>query len=283
MNGVAVGHKIQCKSEYETLKNVVVVKPSFMRITEIINETQKHYEKSNINIPLALEQHEAFVKVLEANGANVRELQAASSLPEQVFTRDIGFAIHDELFVATMNEQVRQPEVNTVKAFLEENEISYQEGLPESIEGGDVVVDGSTIWVGNSGRTSQVAIQELQKRLPAYTVVPLSLREDILHLDCVFNIISEEIALVYPSAFTKDDLSKLEARFQLIHVTEEEQFYMGPNVLSIGEGKIVSLSQNKRLNRILTAHGFRVLPIDFSEIIKSGGSFRCCTLPLERS
>ncbi|MFP3339637.1 arginine deiminase-related protein, partial [Micrococcus sp. SIMBA_131] len=90
------------------------------------------------------------------------------------------------------------------------------------------------IWVGNSGRTSQVAIQELQKRLPAFTVEPLSLREDILHLDCVFNIISEDIALVYAPAFTNEDLSKLEARFQLIHVTEEEQFYMGPNVLSIG-------------------------------------------------
>jgi len=254
-----------------------------MKITEIINETQKHYENSNINIPLALEQHQAFVEVLKAHGANVSELQAVSSLPEQVFTRDIGFTIHDKLFVATMNEQVRKPEVNKVKAFLQENEISYQEGLPGSIEGGDVVVDGYTIWVGNSGRTSQVAIQELQKRLPAYTVEPLSLREDILHLDCVFNIISEEIALVYPPAFTKDDLRKLEARFQLIHVTEEEQFYMGPNVLSIGDGKIVSLSQNKHLNRILTAHGFRVLPVDFSEIIKSGGSFRCCTLPLERT
>lgn len=254
-----------------------------MRITEIINETQKHYENSNINIPLAVQQHEAFVEVLKANGANVSELQAESGLPEQVFTRDIGFTIHNNLFVATMNEQVRQPEVNTVKAFLTDNEVSYQEGLPGSIEGGDVVVDGSTIWIGNSGRTSQVAIQELQKRMPAYNVEPLSLRKDILHLDCVFNIISKEIALVYPPAFTKNDLKKLEARFQLIHVSEEEQFYMGPNVLAIGDGKIVSLSQNRRLNRILTAHGFRVLPVDFSEIIKSGGSFRCCTLPLERS
>ncbi len=283
MNGFGVDHKIQCRSEYTSLKNVLVVKPSFMRITEIINETQKYYENSNINIPLALEQHEAFVKVLEENEVYVSELHAESRFPEQVFTRDIGFTIHDKFFVATMNEQVRQPEVNTLKTFLQENGISYQKGLAGSIEGGDVMVDGSTIWVGNSGRTSLVAIHELQKRLPSFKVEPLSLRKDILHLDCVFNIISKEIALVYPPAFTKDDFKKLEARFQLIHVSEEERFYMGPNVLSIGNGKIVSLSQNKRLNRILTAQGFRILPVDFSEIIKSGGSFRCCTLPIERS
>ena len=282
MNGVAVGQEIQCKSEYTRLKNVLVVKPSYMRITEIINETQKHYENSNINIPLALEQHEAFVKVLNENGVTVSEIQADASLPEQVFTRDIGFTIHDELFVATMNEQVRQSEVNHFITYLEEHEIAYQQGLPRSIEGGDVVVDGSTVWVGKSGRTSQEAIQELQMRLPSYKVEGLSLRKDILHLDCVFNIISEKVALVYPPAFTKNDLKKLEARYQLIYVSEEEQFYMGPNVLSIGDRKIVSLSQNNRLNRILTAQGFTVLPVDFSEIIKSGGSFRCCTLPLER-
>ena len=283
MNGVAVDDKIQCRSEYTRLKNVLIVKPSFMRIAEVINETQKHYENSTINIPLALEQHEAFVKVLEENGVKVSELLVDSRCPEQVFTRDIGFTVYDKLFVAKMNEQVRQPEVNPLKTFLQENGISYEEGLTGSIEGGDVMVDDSTIWVGNSGRTSQVAIRELQKRLPSSKVEQFSLRKDILHLDCVFNIISKEIALVYPPAFTKEDLSKLEARFQLIHVSEEEKFYMCPNVLSIGDGKIVSLSQNKRLNLILTAQGFRILPVDFSEIIKSGGSFRCCTLPLKRS
>ena len=57
---------------------------------------------------------------------------------------------------------------------------------------------------------------------------------------------------------------------------------MGPNVLSIGDGKIISLTQNKELNRRIAAEGFTVQEVDLSEIIKSGGSFRCCTLPLIR-
>lgn len=284
MNGIAINKRVQCETEYNDLKEVLVVKPTFMRITEIINETQKHYESSNINVPLALKQHENFVSVLQENGVKVSELPTDPHLPEQVFTRDIGFTIDDNLFVGSMNERVRQAESNILKTWLTDRDISYQEGLPRSIEGGDVVIDGSTIWVGVSGRTSQRATRELQRRLPHYQIEPLPLDNDILHLDCVFNIISDDTALIYPESFTKDGLRKISARFDtLIEVTKDEQFEMGPNVLSIGNKKIVSLPQNDRLNTILTSNEFRVIPVDFSEIIKSGGSFRCCTLPLVRS
>ncbi|MCA0987210.1 dimethylarginine dimethylaminohydrolase family protein [Guptibacillus algicola] len=283
MNGIAITKSVQCDTEYNDLTHVLVVKPTFMRITEIINETQKHYETSNINVPLALKQHENFVSVLQENGVHVSELPTDPHLPEQVFTRDIGFTINDNLFVGSMNERVRQAETNILKTWLTDRDISYQEGLPGSIEGGDVVIDGSTIWVGVSGRTSQRAIKELQRRLPQYQIEPLALDNDILHLDCVFNIISDDTALIYPESFTKDGLKKISARFNtLIEVTKDEQFEMGPNVLSIGNKKIVSLPQNDRLNSVLKSNGFNVIPIDFSEIIKSGGSFRCCTLPLVR-
>lgn len=68
----------------------------------------------------------------------------------------------------------------------------------------------------------------------------------------------------------------------MISVTDEEQFQMGPNVLSIGDGKVISLPQNERLNNVLESEGYKVIRVDLSEIIKSGGSFRCCTLPLQR-
>ncbi|KHE69994.1 dimethylarginine dimethylaminohydrolase family protein [Halobacillus sp. BBL2006] len=282
MTGIASDNKIHCQTEYSVLKSVLVVKPSFMRITEVINETQKHYKEGNIDIPLALQQHDRFVNVLKEHGAEVTQLPAHPRLPEQVFTRDIAFAIHDQLFLASMNEEVRQEETTILRTWLRDRAISYQEGIPGSIEGGDVVIDSSTIWVGRSNRTSHQAVEELLMRLPSFKVEPLALKREILHLDCVFNIISEDFALVYPPAFTAEGLSRLKARFDVIPVTKEEQFQMGPNVLSIGNGKVISLPQNERLNEVMQARGFHVIPVDFSEIIKSGGSFRCCTLPLLR-
>ena len=74
----------------------------------------------------------------------------------------------------------------------------------------------------------------------------------------------------------------LTATYKLIEVSEEEQFTMGTNVLSIGDKKVFSLPQNKQVNAQIRAHGFEVIEVDFSEIIKSGGSFRCCSMPVDR-
>ncbi|MFC0013702.1 MULTISPECIES: dimethylarginine dimethylaminohydrolase family protein [Allobacillus] len=210
------------------------------------------------------------------------ELSPKPRLNEHVFTRDTAFVIDDELFVASMGEEVRQDETKQLKNWLHEQSVSFQDGLAGSIEGGDVIIDHETIWVGLSGRTTFDVAIDLQRRMSNYNVRPLQLQDDILHLDCVFNIISENTALIYRDAFKKIDLRKLQSNYHLISVTEEEQFQMGPNVLSIGDGKIISLPQNERLNNELEANGYDFIPVDLSEIIKSGGSFRCCTLPLLR-
>lgn len=273
--------KTHCTNEYGKLKQVVVVSPEYMQINEIINETQKHFLKENIVIDKAVSQHKAFVEALEKNGSEVIHLQPSSEFNEQVFTRDIGFTIHDQFFVSSMNTDVRRGEVKTLKHWLEENEVPYNE-LLHSIEGGDVLVDEENIWIGVSGRTNQLAIQSLRNKLTPYTVHELPLREDILHLDCVFTIISSEWALVYPPAFSERDLETIKKHYNIITVTDEEQFQMGPNVLAIGDRKIISLTQNQALNERIRAEGFDVIELDLSEIIKSGGSFRCCTLPLIR-
>jgi N-dimethylarginine dimethylaminohydrolase len=273
--------KNHCSNEYGKLKKVIVVSPENMQINEIINETQKHFLKENINIDKAVLQHKSFVDTLEKNGSEVIHLQPSPEFNEQVFTRDIGFTIHDQFFVASMNTDVRRGEVKTLKNWLETNEVPYNE-LLHSIEGGDVLVDEHNIWIGVSGRTNQLAIQSLRNQLQQFTVHELPLKEGVLHLDCVFTIISEEWALVYPPAFSKEDLEKIKTHYNTITVTDEEQFKMGPNVLAIGEGKIISLTQNQDLNERIRSNGFEVIELDLSEIIKSGGSFRCCTLPMVR-
>ncbi|WRP06002.1 arginine deiminase family protein [Rossellomorea aquimaris] len=273
--------KTHCSNEYGKLKKVVVVSPENMQINEIINETQKHFLKENINIDKAVLQHKNFVDTLEKNGSEVIHLQPSPEFNEQVFTRDIGFTIHDQFFVASMNTDVRRGEVKTLKNWLETNEVPYNE-LLHSIEGGDVLVDEQNIWIGVSGRTNQLAIQSLRNQLPQFTINELPLKEGVLHLDCVFTIISEEWALVYPPAFSKEDLEKIKTHYNIITVTDDEQFQMGPNVLAIDDGKIISLTQNQDLNERIRSKGFDVIELDLSEIIKSGGSFRCCTLPLIR-
>jgi N-dimethylarginine dimethylaminohydrolase len=276
-------HKTVCFTEYDTLKRVILCSPQYMTIRDVINETQKHFQNEGIHIERALEQHEKFVQTLRSHGVEVILLPYHKKYPEQVFTRDIGFTLGETVFVADMASDVRKGEENVLRQWLEDEGFSYYNIVGDHIEGGDVIIDRKTIYVGLSNRTNQKAADHLQRLLSSFEVKAVPFKERYLHLDCVFNVISPELALIYPEALTEEDIKLFGSRYELIEVSKDEQFTLGTNVLSIGNKKILSLPVNKEVNKQLRERGFEVIEVDITEIIKSGGSFRCCTLPILRA
>ncbi|MCY7501276.1 dimethylarginine dimethylaminohydrolase family protein [Bacillus pumilus] len=277
-------HKMpQCMSEYDDLQEVLLCSPIYMEIKQIINETQKHFARENISQMKAITQHKQLIQTLKNHQVRPIMLPANDRFPEQVFTRDIGFTIGHTLFVSSMAAPVRQGEEQLLKEWAQGNGLKTVTLTNGTIEGGDVLVDQRRVFVGTSKRTNPAAIHELKKELPDHDIIPIHLPAHILHLDCVMNILSHDEILIYPEAFKKEDLHLLNMHYHLIEISEQEQFTLGPNVLSIGQKKVISLPINQETNAALTAHGYTVIEVDFSEIIKSGGSFRCCTLPIRRS
>ncbi|WP_409304529.1 dimethylarginine dimethylaminohydrolase family protein [Peribacillus sp. SCS-155] len=272
----------QCYSEYDTLKKVVLCEPQYMTIREVINETQKHFKNENIHIEIAMEQHRNFVNVLKQHGIDVILLPSLSRYPEQVFTRDIGFTLGETVFVAEMASAIRQGEEEVLKNWLDENQLNYHNLIKDRIEGGDVIIDRDTIYAGISNRTHINSIEHLQTLLPGFKVIPVPFEAKYLHLDCVFNVISPTEAIIFPEVISKKERDFLSSRYHLIKITEEEQFTLGTNVLSIGNKKVLSLPVNENVNKQLRARDYEVIEVDITEIIKSGGSFRCCTMPLLR-
>lgn len=278
-----VKNTVNCTNEYDRLNKVIVCEPRFMKIRDVINETQKHYKEDNINIPLALQQHEAFIHLLKNHDIDVIKLPAKPTYNEQVFTRDIGFTLGNTIFIAEMASSIRQGEETVLKSWIDDHQLSNYNLNHERIEGGDVIIDRESIYVGMSSRTHEQSALHLQKLLTDYKIQPIRFEEKYLHLDCVFNIISPTEALIFPDAIGEEDRKQLSERYDLITVTPEEQFTLGTNVLSIGHKKIISLPMNKQVNEELRKRGYEVIECDISEIIKSGGSFRCCTLPILRT
>ena len=274
--------KVYCHSEYDTLKRVILCQPQYMTIRQVINETQEQFKNEGIHIERALEQHAEFVKTLQKHDVDVVLLPYHQKFPEQVFTRDIGFTLGETIFVANMATDVRAGEENVLKQWLEDEVISYYNLVEDHIEGGDVIIDGDTIYVGLSSRTDQAAADHLLRLLTNFKVVAIPFKEKYLHLDCVFNVVSPEVALIYPKALTQKDIELFSSRYDLIEVSEEEQFQLGTNVLGIGNKRVLSLPVNQHVNKQLRERGFEVIEVDITEIIKSGGSFRCCTLPIVR-
>lgn len=271
-----------CQTEYDTLKTVLLCEPDYMKIEEAINDTQEHYKEENINVEKAKRQHEALVSTLKREQIDVHLLPARKDYPEQVFTRDIGFTIDDTIYVGALKRTIRQGEEKVLKQFLEDHEYSYTEVEGGTIEGGDVIIDGSHIYVGDSSRTSRLTVDQLRAAHPNHEIHLIKFDEKYLHLDCVFNPLSNDTALIYPEAIDDEAVRFLEERYQLIEVSEEEQFTLATNVLSVGNKKVIALPLNKATNAKIKESGFEIIEVDLSEIIKSGGAFRCVTLPLYR-
>ncbi len=272
----------QCLTEYDTLRRVVLCEPKYMAIEDVINDVQRQYKDENIDRSKAMEQHEVFERKLRENNVEVVKLPSSERYPEQVFTRDIGFTVGDRLFLAEMASDIRKGEEAALQNWLLQENIPFR--VSESrVEGGDVIVDRNRVFVGISSRTSEEAVQQLEQSLPDHEVIRVPFNEKYLHLDCVFNVLSPETGLYFPRAFDEVTRRKLESLYDLIEVNESEQFTMGTNVLSIGEGRLFSLPQNPEVNAAMRQKGFDVIEVDFSEIIKSGGSFRCCSMPVVRN
>jgi len=271
-----------CFSEYDLLRRVILCPPTYMTIREPINETQKQFFKDNIDTDLAISQHKMLVKTLEENGVEVLLLTPSKQFPEQVFTRDIGFTLGNQAFVAHMAHDVRKGEEQPLIDLLEKEKITYTNLIEDKIEGGDVLIDGNVIYIGVSNRTNDTAIAHLQSLLPTFEVITVPFTDKFLHLDCVFNIISPHEALIYRGEIDEQKEKLLASRYEFIEVSQEEQATLGTNVLSIGNKRILSLPINKQVNQKLRDRGYQVIEVDITEIIKSGGAFRCCTMPIMR-
>ncbi|WP_430174290.1 arginine deiminase-related protein [Peribacillus simplex] len=112
------------------------------------------------------------------------------------------------------------------------------------MEGGGILIDRDTIYVGISGRSTNDPIYVLQEEFPDFQIHAIPFSDQYLYLDCVFNIISKEDALIYIPAFSIESRLLLSSRYNLIEVDAEERFSMGTNILSIGNKTIMSLPNN---------------------------------------
>jgi N-dimethylarginine dimethylaminohydrolase len=106
--------------------------------------------------------------------------------------------------------------------------------------------------------------------------------EDVLHLDCSFLPVGDGQALIYQDGI-RDVPAALRETYDLIPVTRDEQQMLGTNVLSLSPDTVVSRLASTRINAEMRKRGINVIELPYSEPPKTGGSFRCCTLPLHRS
>lgn len=233
-----------------------------------------------------------FEAVLLSQGIRVYRPQVLPGT-DQIFTRDIGFVIEDKFIVANMLESVRQKELPAIQYILDQIAPDQILTPPAAarVEGGDVLLWGDHIFVGISHRTNIQGYEFIRRSFPHKQVhaLPLVVSDDpdqhVLHLDCTFQPVGKDQAIIYHEGFAQkpEILYQLFDQDKLIPVSMEEKTRMFPNVFSIGPDKVVVERSFIGLKQVLKERGFEVFEVDYTETSKLSGLLRCSTLPLRRS
>jgi N-dimethylarginine dimethylaminohydrolase len=222
----------------------------------------------------------------------------------QIFTRDIGFVI-DDVFIKANILPDREEELNAIQYIIDEIDKDKVTRPPEEvhIEGGDVIVWNDHIFIGTYrgedysdyivARTNQAGVDYIANKFPNKTVKSFNLRksqtnamENALHLDCCFQPIGKNKAILHKNGFLEKDeyewLVDFFGKDNIFEITKEEMYHMNSNVFSISEDVIISEQNFIRLNTWLRENGFTVEEVPYAEIAKQEGLLRCSTLPLIR-
>ncbi|MGH3773564.1 MAG: dimethylarginine dimethylaminohydrolase family protein [Pseudonocardiaceae bacterium] len=274
---------VRVEAEWDRLAVVAVVRPEFFAVTEPINPTQRRFygTADQPSTATLVAQHERVVELFAARGIRVVEIAPASDLRFQFNVRDAAVVIGSHLVFSRMARAVRSQEPGSLAAALG---VAPALAIPAgTLEGGDVLVTPSEVFVGLSGRTDEVGYTSLGGLLAGNrAVTPIRLTDRALHLDVALNLLDLRLGVIHrPSIF--GDLPPSLKAVEWIEVTDEEFAEQAVNVLVLKPGTVMLDARHDRLRLALETRGFQCVPVELDEITKVGGGVRCMTLPLMRS
>jgi dimethylargininase len=230
-------------------------------------------ERAQIDIPKAVAQHRNYEDALRRLGARqIERLASGPDLPDSVFIEDTAIVL-DELAVITRPGVVsRQPETAAVaEALLAHRPLEFIHS-PATIEGGDALRVGRTLFVGLSARTNGTGVAQLRAIVEPYGYEVRAVETPgCLHLKTACSHLGRRTMLVNRRWIDTHDL----AGFELIDVPEAEPW--AANVLSIGDAVLMA-EGSPRTRALLERHGFSTQTVDISEFQKAEAGLTCLSL-----
>ena len=246
---------------------------------------------------------EAVAEVLKKYNVQVFRPDVINSY-NQIFSRDIAFVI-DNILIRSNILPDREKEYMAIQNMISHINPENIEVLPEKchIEGGDVMPWNEYIFVGTysgndysnyiTARTNIHSVNALQELFPHKKVKSFELRksntnakENALHLDCCFQPIGMDKAILHKNGFLVESeyewLVNFFGKENIFEITKDEMYQMNSNIFSISEKVIISEKNFTRLNTWLRENDFTVEEVPYAEIAKQEGLLRCSTLPLIR-
>jgi N-dimethylarginine dimethylaminohydrolase len=276
-------------SETGRLSDVLVAAPVYLEMVPCNAVTRDSIANGLLASPtLAAQQHRALVAALEQAGVRCHFVTPVRGLPDLCFTRDavlVGPWGLIELRPAAAHRRAEPAHVAKAAAALG---LPYHGRIIEgAIEGGDVcLLREGLVLIGRSGdRTNEAGARALGDMFErqGWKVIHAGFDPAYLHLDTLFTMVSSDCAVACTAALEDALLARLgRLGIGIIPASIEEVGALGANLLSLGDGRLVAPARNGRLNAMLTASGFEIIPVALDQFTRCGGGAHCLTMPLAR-
>jgi len=224
---------------------------------------------SQIDVPLARAQHAAYRAALEASGAEVVSLPADERFPDCVFVEDTAVIVDGLALITRPGAPSRRGEPEAVAAALSPHlELAFLED-PATLDGGDCLRLGRTLYIGRSGRTNAAGIAGAHAVLAprGFRVIAVELPPDVLHLKCACSPLPDGRVLL-----AEGTLPAALFDAAIVSVPFEDRY--AANAVALGD-HVIAAAEHPRALAALAAAGLRVHPVPTSEVRKADGSLTC--------
>jgi dimethylargininase len=231
-----------------------------------------HIERTPIDVDRATRQHERYEDALRSLGCTIERIEPAHDLPDSVFVEDAAIVLDEVAVITRPGAPSRRAEAAGVAAALARFRRLSHMTAPATLDGGDVLLLGRTIYVGISTRTNTEGARQLADAATpfGYTVHCVRVR-GCLHLKSAATALADSIVLCNPEWIDPGTFDGCETVF-----VDRMEPGAG-NVLRVGGGVISAAAYEGTALR-LCERGYDVRTVDVSELAKAEAGVTCCSL-----
>jgi dimethylargininase len=231
-----------------------------------------HIERTPVDVALARDQHAAYARALAASGWGIEPVPVAEDCPDSVFIEDAVVVCEDLAVLARPGAPARRAEVAGVAAVA--GSLGLRTAVieePGTLDGGDVLQAGHTVYVGRGGRTNGEGIRQLRALLAPLgrTVVAVPLAS-VLHLKSAVTALPDGTFLLLPRLVPAE-------LFPAVRPVDEES---GCHVVPLGGDRVLIAASAPRTAELLNDIGFAPVVVDIGEFEKLEGCVTCLSVLL---
>jgi dimethylargininase len=234
-----------------------------------------HIERTPVDAALAVHQWQAYVDALEATGWTTVEVPSIDECPDGVFIEDTMVVYGDLAVIARSGAEQRRPEAAAAARTVAEQGYRVTHlTAPGTLDGGDILKIGSTVYVGEGGRTNDEGIRQLSDALaPLGADVRAVPVRKVLHLKSAVTALPDGTVIGY------EPLVDEPAAFDHFRPVPEES---GSHVVLLGEDRLLMAASAPRSTELFERLGYTPVVVDISEFEKLEGCVTCLSVRLRR-